>query len=69
MKNSWRKLTINLFRKFYNVFINKHNPNCNCGWNMKLWKDSMFHMEWKCIWTKCGWGTFQDANGKLHWWK
>ena len=69
MKSSWRKLTINLFRKLYNMVINKHNPKCNCGWNMKHYKDSMFISEWICIWNKCGWVTFQTANGKYQWWK
>ncbi len=36
---------------------------------MKQYKESMFISEWKCIWTKCGWGTFQTSNGKYHWWK
>jgi len=22
---------------------------------------------WKCIWKKCGWETFDNGNGKLHW--
>tara|TARA_B100000965_G_scaffold403936_1_gene433355 strand:- start:2176 stop:2346 length:171 start_codon:yes stop_codon:yes gene_type:complete len=46
----------------------RHNPKCNCGWNMK-YKENQYQEEWECIWTKCGWGTFQDKNGKLHWWK
>ena len=54
----------------WNKFWNEHTPpRMKCGWNMKVWKDSMFHMEWKCAWNSCGWGAFQDANGKLHWWK
>ena len=47
----------------------KHSPTCNCGWAMKP-HNNIHQLEWKCIWEKkCGWGTFQDANGKLHWWK
>jgi tRNA(Ile2) C34 agmatinyltransferase TiaS len=47
----------------------RHNPECHCGWKMK-YKENPHQMEWKCIWSKkCGWGTFQDTNGKLHWWK
>ena len=57
-------------RWLWNKFWNEHTPPCMaCGWNMKVWKDSMFNMEWKCVWNGCGWGSFQDANGKLHWWK
>ena len=59
-----------MFKWLYNKFWNEHTPPCmTCGWNMKVWKDSMFHMEWKCSWVSCGWGAFQDTNGKLHWWK
>ena len=46
----------------------RHNLECPCGWKMK-YKENPYQMEWKCIWSKCGWGTFQDKNGKLHWWK
>ena len=47
----------------------RHNPECHCGWKMK-YKENPHQMEWECIWSKkCGWGTFQDTNGKLHWWK
>ena len=67
MINSWRKLTINLFRKLYNMIINKHNPKCNCGWNMKSTNTRFDEDSWKCIWKKCGWETFQSGNGKLHW--
>tara|TARA_E500000331_G_scaffold210909_1_gene202207 strand:+ start:351 stop:521 length:171 start_codon:yes stop_codon:yes gene_type:complete len=49
-------------------FWYRHNPECPCGWKMK-YKENQHHMEWECIWSKCGWGTFQDTNGKLHWWK
>ena len=55
-------------RWLWNKFWCEHTPPCmECGWNMKVWKDSMFNMEWKCAWNSCGWGAFQDANGKLHW--
>ena len=67
MLNSWRRTKM---RWLWNKFWNEHTPPCmSCGWNMKVWKDSMFHMEWKCAWNSCGWGAFQDANGRLHWWK
>jgi len=46
----------------------KHSPTCNCGWAMKP-NYNQHQVEWKCMWTKCGWGTFQDKYGKLHWWK
>jgi hypothetical protein len=47
----------------------KHSPTCNCGWTMKP-HHNIHQLEWKCVWEKkCGWGTFQDSNGKLHWWK
>jgi len=50
--------------------IYKHSPTCNCGWTMKPFGKSTNEMLWwKCIWKKCGWETFQDTNGKLHWWK
>ena len=49
-------------------FWYRHNPECPCGWKMK-YKENPYQMEWKCIWSKCGWGTFQETNGKLHWWK
>ena len=58
-----------MIKWLYNKFWMEHTPQCTCGWNMNVWKDSMFHMEWKCAWNSCGWGAFQDANGKLHWWK
>ena len=67
MLNSWRRTKM---RWLWNKFWNEHTPPCMaCGWNMKVWKDSMFNMEWKCVWNGCGWGSFQDANGKLHWLK
>ena len=69
MINSWRKLTINLFRKLYNMIINKHNPKCNCGWNMKSTNTRFDEYSWKCIWKKCGWEAFDNGNGKLHWLK
>ena len=28
-----------------------------------------FDVYWKSIWSHCKWETFQDSNGKLHWWK
>ncbi len=46
----------------------KHTPTCNCGWSMKPYENT-YQLEWKCVWKKCGWGAFQDDNGKLHWWK
>lgn len=52
-----------LFNKWY-----KHCPVCPCGWKMKP-KENQYQLEWLCVWKKCGWGTFQDSNGKLHWWK
>jgi len=51
------------------MIINKHNPKCNCGWNMKSFERYTDRYQWKCIWKKCGWETFDDGNGKLHWMK
>ena len=58
-----------MIKWLYNNLVNKWTPTCNCGWNMKHYKDSMFITEYICIWKKCGWGAFETANGKLHWWK
>jgi len=53
-----------LLKKWY-----KHSPTCNCGWTMKPFEEYTDRYQWECIWKKCGWGVFQDNNGKLHWWK
>jgi len=53
----------------HNKFWREHTPQCQCGWNMRLDKESMFRYEWRCIWKSCGWGTFQSANGRYNWWK
>ena len=66
MKNSWRNKMI---KWLYNKFLNEHTPPCRCGWNMKPYKESMFRYEWRCVWKSCGWGTFQSANGRYHWWR
>ena len=52
----------------FNKFFNTHSPKC-CGWNMKQIDSKNFDFYWKCIWPQCKWETFQDSNGKLHWWK
>tara|TARA_R100000742_G_C4222262_1_gene45728 strand:+ start:97 stop:207 length:111 start_codon:yes stop_codon:yes gene_type:complete len=36
---------------------------------MKPFEEYTDRYQWECIWKKCGWGVFQDNNGKLHWWK
>ena len=66
MQSSWKS---KMWKWLYNKFWNEHTPPCNCGWNMKPYKESMFHYEWKCIWNSCGWGAFQSSNGKMHWWQ
>ena len=59
-----------MVRWLHNKFWREHTPECmECKWNMKPYKDSIFRIEWKCIWKSCGWGTFQTANGTLHWYK
>ena len=53
-----------LLKKYY-----KDSPICNCGWAMKPFEKYTDRYQWKCIWKKCGWETFDDGNGKLHWMK
>ena len=53
-----------LLKKYY-----KHSPICNCGWAMKPFEKYTDRYQWKCIWNGCGCETFQDDNGKLHWFK
>jgi hypothetical protein len=36
---------------------------------MKPFEKSYFHLQWKCIWKKCGWEAFDNGDGKLHWMK
>ena len=44
----------------WNKFWNEHTPPCmSCGWNMKVWKDSIFHMEWKCVGILVDGGSFK----------
>jgi hypothetical protein len=52
-----------LLKKYY-----KHSPECHCGWAMKPFVKYTDRHQWKCIWKKCGWESFEDSNGKLHWW-
>ena len=46
----------------------KHSPECMCGYKMKP-TNTRNEDNWKCVWSKCGWETYQSSNGKLHWWK
>ena len=39
-----------------------------CGYKMKP-TNTRNEDNWKCIWKKCGWETYQTLNGKLHWYK
>ena len=58
-----------MIKWFYNKFINENNPKCMCGWNMKPFDSNQYIIyQWKCIWAKCKWETFQDGNSKFHWW-
>ncbi len=34
-------------------------------WLVKKWT---YENQWKCIWKKCGWESFDNGDGKLHWW-
>ena len=39
-----------------------------CGYKMKP-TNTRNEDNWKCVWSKCGWETYQSSNGKLHWYK
>ena len=47
----------------------KNNPECFCGYRMKAFEKWTEGYQWKCIWKKCGWESFDNGNGKLHWLK
>ena len=51
-----------LVKKWY-----KHSPMCNCGWAMKPFVKYTDRHQWKCIWKKCDWESYESSNGKLHW--
>ena len=53
-----------LVKKYY-----KDSPVCNCGWTMKPFEKYTNRYQWKCIWKKCGWESFDNGDGRLHWWK
>ena len=40
-----------------------------CGWAMKPFEKWTDGYQWICIWKKCGWETFDNGDGRLHWWK
>ena len=46
----------------------KHSPECMCGYKMKPFEKWTDDYQWKCIWKKCGWESFDNGDGKLHWW-
>ena len=49
--------------------VYKNNPECICGYKMKLTK-TREEYSWKCLWDKkCGWEVYESPNGKLHWYK
>ena len=47
----------------------KQNPLCVCEWRMVLAEYKHHDYIWKCKWDKCGWETFDNGDGKLHWYK
>ena len=64
-----RREMTGIFFKWILRFYYKHSPTCNCGWAMKPFEKYTDRYQWKCIWKKCGWETFDDGSGKLHWMK
>ena len=47
----------------------KQNPLCVCKWRMLPVEYKYHDYIWKCKWGKCGWETFDNGDGKLHWYK
>ena len=64
-----RREITGMFFKWLYRFYYEHTPECRCGWAMKPFEKSYFHLQWKCIWKKCGWEAFDNGDGKLHWMK
>ena len=62
-----------LFKPICKWFLTKwykHSPECICGYRMKPTNTRLNEYSWKCLWEKkCGWGTYQTDNGKLHWYR
>ena len=58
-----------MIKWFVNKLMYKNNPECFCGYRMKAFEKWTEGYQWKCIWKKCGWESFDNGNGKLHWWK
>jgi hypothetical protein len=64
-----RREVVGMFFKWLLRFYYKHTPECICGWAMKPFENWTDRYQWKCIWSKCGWQTFDSGDGKLHWMK
>ena len=47
--------------------VDRHNPECFCGYRIKPTNKRQFESEdsWICLLKKCGWETYQLGNGKL----
>ena len=62
-----RREMAGMFFKWILRFYYKNTPTCNCGWAMKPFEKYTDRYQWKCIWKKCGYETYQTFNGTLHW--